>query len=114
MSLDDFKTSWRAMQESFDSSRVDEIANRIQSKMSRFDRAIRRRDMLENAAAVFVILFFSYIIAGSNDWATSIGGTILVIAAVVIMVVLNVARLHKATPSAVTLAEHCQLEIRKG
>lgn len=113
MSLDDLKISWRSMQRQCDTVRIDEIANRIGSRMSRFDRSIRRRDTIENLAAFFVVVMFSIILFNSSDWVTFIGASIVILAAIVIVVILNVTRLYYPTPAGLSIKQHCQLELAK-
>ncbi len=113
MNLDDLKTPWQSMHRQLDTTRVDEIAARIGSKMSRFDHSIRRRDTIENLAAGFVIVVFSIMLARCNDWVTFAGAAIVVFAAIEILIVLNVTRMYRPTPAELPLAEHCKLEAKK-
>lgn len=113
MNLDDLKTPWHSMQKQCDTARIDEIASRVGSKMSRFDHCIRRRDIIENLAAALVIVVFSITLVKCNDWVTFAGAIIVVCAAIEIVVVLNFTRMYSPTPVGLPLAEHCKKEVEK-
>ncbi len=113
MNLDDLKIPWQSMQRQFDTTRIDEIAARIGSRMSRFDHSIRRRDTIENFAVALVIVVNSIILASCNNWVTFAGAAIVVFAAIEVAIVLNVTRMYCPTPTGLPLAEHCKLEAEK-
>lgn len=113
MNLDELKTPWQSMQQQCDTARIDEIAARVGSKMSRFDHSIRRRDTIENLAAVLVITVFSIVLASCNNWVTFAGAAIVVFSAVEVVIVLNVTRMYRPTPAGLPLAEHCRQEVEK-
>ena len=113
MNLDDLKTPWQAMQRECDTSHIDEISSRVGSRMTRFDHTIRRRDMVENLAAVIVIIGFVISLFYCDDWLTFIGAAIVVVGAIEIVVVLNATRMYHPTPAGLPPVEHCKLEAAK-
>ncbi len=62
MNLDDLKKTWKQRHSELADRCVDELASHVLSRASIFEHKIMRRDLIETAAAIIVILAFGYFI----------------------------------------------------
>jgi len=58
MNLDDFKSDWKEQHSELARDRIDALGTDMASRVTKFESVIRRRDLIETAAAVFVVVFF--------------------------------------------------------
>ncbi len=57
MNLDNFKSDWKKQHDELARDRFDASVADIASRVTRFEAAIRRRDLIDTAAAVFAVVF---------------------------------------------------------
>ena len=68
MNLDDLKANWKQQQTKLADDRFDELASRVATRTSWFEKAILRRDLIETTAAIFVAGCFGWFGIGSPNW----------------------------------------------
>ena len=114
MKLDELKNLWKSQQQQLADDYFDEALEKLQSKMSKFDKTIFRRDMIEAAAASFVIVFFVWF-AATNDLPVPavIGICVIVLGAIEIVVVMALIRNYGLPQAASTLRDHFKAEVAK-
>ncbi len=112
---DDLKASWKQRQsELADSGRIDELASRVFSRTSWFERVILRRDWIETAAAIFVIVMFAGMFFRQESWLARVGAITVILGAIEILVVLHWTRRRGGRPQHdLPLAEFCAAEIAR-
>ena len=96
MNLDDLKSAWKKQQDQLNGEHVDDLAKLVRSKGRWLDKTLLRRDLVESVVAVLVIFvfgrtFFSATLLGK------IGVALIILAAIEIIVVLNVTRAWRPT-----------------
>lgn len=99
MTLDDWKDTWQAADESAESALSDEDLLRLVKEQSKaFDQKIRRRDRREGIAAALVALLFSTMLLDPS-WLVRIGALIVIGSSAFVYWTLRRARTGYAPPS---------------
>jgi hypothetical protein len=79
VNLDDFKSDWRVRHDALGKERFDAAAADVVARTAKLERAIVRRDLVEAAAAVVVLVFFGVFL-----WFVPVP-TLMMIGVVIIM-----------------------------
>lgn len=89
------------------------LVHELHLMKSKQSSMIRRRDLVENLAAVFVIIFFGRWAISVPDRAQQVGATVVVLGAVVVIAVMWFGRrLFKEADMAATPREACALQLQ--
>jgi hypothetical protein len=113
MNLDDMREGWRQHHGKWADQHFDALAADVVARAGRFENQIMRRDWMETAAALFVILFFGVALSSMGMTRLMVAGVALILfGAVEIVVVLFWARLRDLPPQPdSSLAEFSQAEL---
>lgn len=113
MKLDDFKQPWQEKQRELD-QQVDHVVKTMRTRMSSFDNVIGFRDLRETIAGVGIAIWFGYSFFKHDQWIAKTGAAIVVLASIMIVAVVNWARLtgRVARPGQ-TLHDYCSDELNR-
>lgn len=110
MNLDNFKSTWQ--QADFSGPRFDELAARVRQQTTKFESQIFRRDMIENAAAIVVIVGVTPSVFTAPNLTMRLGFLIVVLGVIGIVLFLETTRRRDRRPVAdLSLRDYCQLEL---
>ena len=114
MNLDDLKETWRQSHGELGDSRVGELASQALERASQFEKTILRRDLIETAAAIFVIFGFGLFLREGFPWISRLGMIIIVLGAGEVIVTLHLTRRRDRRPQHdLPLTEFCAAEIAR-
>jgi hypothetical protein len=115
MNLDDLKSNWKQYQTKLAEDRFDELASRVLTQTSWFEKTIWRRDLLETAAAIFVAVIFGYVVVRGPDWPllARLGMGIAALGAIEIIIVLNWTRRRGRARHDLPLIDFCAAELAR-
>ncbi len=89
--FDVFKRAWHS-QSGVSSERFDQIGDAVREGTTRLQRTIFRRDMVETAASVVVVVFFAIGFHAARNWVARSGFAVVVLCGIIIPSVLWWAR----------------------
>lgn len=115
MTLEDYRSAWQEHNEDeLSQAGEEEIADWVAERAERFEKKIRRRDLLETGAAVFVAAFFGYeIVTASRLLARMGAGVLLVAAGYVVWRLRRARRAFEADGTGLPVAVRLRLQLRK-
>jgi len=94
MSLDEYAESWiESGSGGGEPAAGEELLARVRERSEAFERRIRRRDLRESAAAVFVVVVFGYETITAGSWLSRMGAALVMTGALYVM-----WRLRRARP----------------
>src|SRR4051794_11597881 len=90
------------------------LTARVQMRASKFEKTILRRDLIETAAAVVVILFFGFFLYQvSLPGVAKLGLALMIAGAMEVVVVLHWTRRQERPRHDSPLTEYCAAEIKR-
>lgn len=114
MSLDEYREVWQQEDEDEGELAEEELLSAVKERSEAFDRKIRRRDGLEIAVAVAVVLLFGYEAVTAASWLARAGAGIIVAGAALIVWRLRRARRNGgARLAGRPVAERLRAELEK-
>jgi acyl-CoA synthetase (AMP-forming)/AMP-acid ligase II len=115
MNLDDLKSAWKHRHDELASDHVDALAADIYARTARVESAIRRRDRVEAAAAVLVLVVFGlFLCFVTIPIIMQLGVGIIMLAVVEVVVVMSWTRRRDAEPRHdAPLLQFCSAEITR-
>jgi hypothetical protein len=115
MNLDDLKEPWKQRHSELMDSRVEELTARVLTRASAFEKTILRRDLIETAAAMVVIVFFGLFMTQSSlPWVARLGIGLIILGAIEVVVVLHWTRRRGGrTRHDLPLIDYCAAEITR-
>lgn len=112
MNLDNVKSTWQ--QTDFSGPRFDELATGVRQQATKFESQVFRRDMIEYAAALLVIVGVTPSVFTAPNLTMRLGFLIVVLGVVAIVLFLETTRRRDRRPVAdLSLRDYCQLELRR-
>ena len=112
MNLDDLKPDWQRAD--FSGSQFNEIAASVKQKGTKFESDIFRCDMIEAAAAGFVVIVAMPAALYGPSLMFRIGFLLVILGAIEVVIVMASVRRKDRLPTAdLSLREYCQIELRR-
>ncbi len=111
MNIDEAKSLWsnRAGESSEFRGHLDKVR-----RTERFELTILRRDLVETVTAISVAVFFGSTLPSKTGWIEWLGRLIVVLAAIEIAVVLNIARIRGGrAPVDASMRDYCVHELAR-
>ena len=115
MNLDDFKSDWKEQHNELAKDRFDTLDADMASHVTRFESAIRRRDLIETAAAVFVVVFFGvFLWFVPCPTIMQVGIGIIILGVIEAVAVMHWTRHRDEQPKQdLPLLDYCTAEIKR-
>ena len=109
----DIRSAWVAVDSRSSKKEPTMLVHELHQLKAKQSATVRKRDLTENLAALFVIFFFGRWAITTNDLNQQIGASIVVVSAIVVMVVMWCGRrTFTQADMASTPREACELQLK--